>query len=223
MNLSKEFLKKKVQNFKNKLDLIHKLAAKKIERFNSELNKMENFSNVLHAKPVNDDIFKTDINRKHTISNFADLINCDFRKGSISGVSFSSQHRINNKLHQVYNESKTDCIESCERQLIPFKLKKYHSLDEIKNSRQTVILSQDSTDLIRIPNLKKCNHNNVTEKLKNKSLDFSHSDRQQHEENKKLVFKESTATNLSRTRSRSLPSILLPSENIPRCCKKNIL
>ncbi len=181
---------------------------------------MENFSDVLQTKPINDQIFKANINRKPTISNFADLVNCDFRKGSISSESILNQHFSSN-IQQLDDDSKSICNKLNEKLLIPFKLKRYHSIDEIKNS--TVMIDQDLIDKVKISGSNNCNDIYTRKKVKNNSLDLTDIRQSSIQKNLKSQKEASRVTNLNLARSLSLPSILMPSKNIFPYCKKNIL
>ena len=69
----------------------------KVSCFNFELNKLETFHN--ERLKLNEQNKRTNIANNLKISHFADLINCDFKKGSMSQKSLKlSRFKIEKKI-----------------------------------------------------------------------------------------------------------------------------
>lgn len=206
----------------------------KVSCFNVELNKLETF---------NDENSKSDEQNKATntrnnltISHFADLINCDFKKGSMSQKSIKlSRFKIEKKFSDYIQSPIANQLkfkESCEQTLkLPiFKLKKYHSQNNI-NLIKPILLSQDIVIGVndKMPHLQ-LDYHALDEYFESefetlKSLEFINTSQQSKHIPQVFQLKRLNSTNLLRTRSRSLPSIffVFNERTHSSCCKKNIL
>jgi hypothetical protein len=210
------------------------LSDLKVSCFNFELNKLETFHN--ERLKLNEQNKRTNIANNLKISHFADLINCDFKKGSMSQKSLKlSRFKIEKKISDHIQSPTTFELklkENDEKKLnLPiFKLKNYHSHNNI-NLTMPFVLSKEL--IIEVNEKMPCHlqldvhtldkyFENKFEKLK--SFEFINTTQQSKNTNKMFQLKSSLSTNLHRTRSRSLPSIFFVYDEriISSCCKKNI-
>lgn len=180
---------------------------------------MEHFNENIRKQQTNvDPVGQSNITKKLTISHFADLINCDFKKGSLSHKS------LKNALFRV-EKAKTPpsdpIVTNNENiQLVPFKLKNFKSFTNLK-AANSIVLSQDI--------LVKINEKMPHLKIDNQTLDYAQESELETLKSLELIttkqqpVKLSNESNLSRTRSRSLPSVFIDFKSTSSCCKKNIL
>lgn len=205
-----------VQKFQQKkINLVYKLTDLKVNQFNIELNKLETFANGKQMTDTNtaDIMYKKKFHPN--ISHFADLINCDFKKGSISVKSIQNKSRFKivkqNSADVLLNISQNNNIKC--KLLMPFSLKKYHSQNSINQRRikrpMSVVLSHDlrHTIIAKMGHLKMdfSGYSEIEIKLESfGSLDFVEA-LNKNCQTSKLEGLHKTKSNLCR--SRSLPSI----------------
>ena len=177
---------------------------------------MEHFNQNIGNQQIN--VGQSNIAKKLTISHFADLINCDFKKGSLSHKS------LKNALFKI-EKAKTPPIDLAVNpveniRLMPFKLKNFKSFTNLK-AANPILLSQDI--------LAKINEKMPHLKIDNQTLDYSQDSELETLKSLELITtnqqqsKKLNSSNLSRTRSRSLPSVFIDLKSSSSCCKKNIL